>query len=189
MGKRAESAPEGIVTSDGVRAGAILRTRLFIGLVSCVVILGLAAGGWYVWTQTSLLHKTAPKTKIDYSKLSPTQAVTAAKGQVATAETPTDKQEAYTALGDAYRSTGQTSQSTAAYQQALTYTSSGTSEVDNIQVLERLSSAYEDAGDTANAVSTLQKLISALQSSSISDKDFLLSRYQAELTYVQGGGN
>ena len=188
MGKRPEPAQTGIVTSDGVRAGVMRRRRILIGLVSLLVLAGIGAGGWYAWNNTSLLHNSTPITAVDYSKLSPAAAVKAAQSQVDTAQTPAEKQAAYTALGDAYTSKGQASQSTAAYQQALTYSSGTSTSVDDIQILERLSGEYEAAGDKANAISTLQKLIATLNASQIEDKAFLLSRYQGELEFWQGQG-
>jgi tetratricopeptide (TPR) repeat protein len=167
----------GLVTSDAVQAGAKLRRRLIIGAASLLVLVGIIAGGWYVWTQTSLFRKQAT---VDYSKLSPTAAVKAAQAQITSAQTSSEKQAAYTALGDAYSRTDQTSQTEAAYQQAITYSP------DDIPLLERLSSTYDNAGDTADAIKTLQKLIDAINATNPPDKAWLLSRYQAELKHDKG---
>lgn len=203
MGKRAaEPASMGIVTSDAVQAGARLRKRLLLGFIVLLVLGGLAFGGWYVYTHTSLLRK--PNAKVDYTKLSPTAAIEAAKAQVSSASTPAEKREAYTALGDAYSRNGQSTQSAGAYQQALDSTSGGsngsggngggTYSPDDIPLLERLSRSYEDAGDTTNAVATLHKLIDAINAqtpeqinpANPNDKDWLLSRYKAELKHESG---
>lgn len=185
MGKRAvEPASMGIVTSDAVQAGAKLRKRLIIGLVTLVVLGALAFGGWYVYAHISLSHK--PIANVDYAKLSPTAAIEAAKAQVSSASTPTEKREAYTALGDAYNRNGQAAQSAGAYQQALDSTSGGSNySPDDIPLLERLSSSYDNAGDTANAIKTLQELIKVINATNPPDKDWLLSRYEAELTADQ----
>ena len=175
--------PGGVVTSDATYRGNFSR-KLLLGSAGLVVLVGLGAGGWYAWNHTSLLHTPSgsSNTPVDYTKLSPTAAIKAAQTQVDGAHTSTEKQAAYTALGDAYSRNGQTSQGATAYQQALTYTP------DDIQLLERLSSTYEDAGDNANAAKTLQKVIDALNASNVPSKDKLLSRYEAELRYVQGKG-
>jgi tetratricopeptide (TPR) repeat protein len=179
MGKRAvEPVPVGLVTSDAVQAGAKLRRRLVVGAASLVILGGMTFGGWYIWAQTSLIQKPAV---IDYTKLTPAAAVKAAQAQVQGAHTSTEKQAAYTALGDAYTRTNQTSQSTAAYQQALTYSP------DDIPLLENLSDAYVNSGDRVNAVKVLEKLVNAISASNTSNKDRLLLRYQAELTHEQGG--
>lgn len=192
MGKRAaEPASVGIVTSDAVQAGARLRKRLLLGFITLVVLGGLGAGGWYVWNKTPLLARLRPvpaKATVDFSKLSPTAAIQAAQAEVRAAQTSTEKQAAYTDLGDAYSKSGDTAQSSTAYQQALTYSPK------DIPLLERLSRSYEDVGDTADAIKTLHTLIDTINAltpeqinaTNLNEKDWLLSRYKAELKHETG---
>ncbi len=176
----AEKAPGAVVIGSGQSWLAGKRTLLVV--LGVVVVLGIAAGGTYIWLNSRDGKKSTDQTQTNTQQhLTPAQMVAAAQAQVGQADTPTKKQQAYTALGDAYQAAGQSSRSSSAYQQALIYAP------DDIPLLERLSGEYEDAGDKVNAAKTLQKLIAALQASNIPDKDFLLSRYQAELVYVQGG--
>lgn len=169
----------------------MLRKRLLIGFITLLLLGGLGIGGWYAWNKTSLLSRFKPtpaKTTINFSKLSPAAAIQAAQTEVSTARTPEEKQAAYTDLGDAYSNSGQASQSSNAYQQALTYSPG------DIQLLERLSRSYEEAGDTTNAVKTLHTLIDtinglspeAINATNLNEKDWLLSRYKAELKHETG---
>ena len=172
--------PGGLVTSDAVTAGARLRRRLLLAAGGVLVLVIIGAGVWLVLTKTPVLK--APKQQTA-TQLSPAQVVAVAQAAVQAAHSTSEKRAAYSALGDAYTGNGQAVQGATAYQQALTYSP------DDIYLMERLSSAYVNAGDKANAIKTLQKLIPLMQASDIPDKNFLLSRYQGELDYLQGKGS
>ncbi len=181
MSSKRTSDSAGIVTSDAVYHRHAGR-KLLLGLLGFVLLAAVIAGTYYGAQKAGLVSVGPPGTskKQGNTALSPAQAVADAQAKVSSAKTSTAKQAAYTTLGDAYRNNNQITQSTTAYQEALVYSP------DDIQLLERLSGTYEDTGDKGNAITTLQKLITVLNASSIPEKDFLLSRYQAELAYVQG---
>ena len=183
MAREKMPAAEGLITSDAVTAGARLRRRLLVAIVGIIILAAVGAGVWLVMNKTSLLPGAAPKQHVDLNTLSPAEAIKAAQDVLNSAHTSTEKQTAYTTLGDTYVRSGQDAKGAQAYQQALVYSP------DDIPLLERLSSSYTKAGDTAQAISILQKLIAALQATNIPDKNFLLSRYQGELDYLQGKGS
>lgn len=183
MDKADQPPAGGIVTGSGKSKRApFLRAALIVLII--LVAAALVGGAFMVYRLKLAPAKSqGPTTATKPGNMTPAQALKVAQAELQTASTPAEKASAYTAIGDAYQSGGQASQSSTAYQQALTYSP------DSIELLERLSSSYEDAGDKTNAVATLQKLVTALQSANIpsADRDFLLSRYQAELQYEQGG--
>lgn len=192
MGKRAtEPAPVGLVTSDTVQAGANLRRHLVIGAIGLVLIGSLGAGGWYTWTYTSLFHKTAPAKQVpDYSTLPPKEAIKAAQTELQNASTAAEKAAAYNNLGQAYMRNNQPSQAVNAYEQAVGQNngSSGSSGdiISEIATRSQLVRAYEAAGEKAKAITTLEEIIAILQASNEPQKDRTISRYEADLSYLEG---
>lgn len=174
----------GVVTGDATQRSNVRRKLLF-GSAGLIVVIGLAAGGWYAWNHTSLLHQPQNNTNtpVDYNKLSPTVAIKAAQAAVDTATTSAEKSAAYSNLGQAYMRNNQPSQAASAFEQTVNQTGGSVSDVPN---LSQLAYAYVAAGDKAKAIETLQQIIAIEKTSDQLQKDKIISRYEAEVSYLQG---
>lgn len=189
MSREKPQAVEGLVTSDAVLASARLRKRALVGLICLVALVIIGAGGWYVWTYTSLFRKPVPaKTAVDYSKLQPAEAVKAAQQELKDATTTEEKVTAYNNLGQAYMRNNQPSQAVGAYEQAVSQSGSSTSggSISDVPTLSQLAYAYVAAGDKASAIKTLEQIIAIEKASNEPQKDRIISRYEADLSYLQG---
>lgn len=186
MSGKNSPAPEGLVTSDAVYHGHLIR-RLLLGFVGLVVLAGAGVGTYFAAQRFGLLSKHTPNDKpAQQATVTPAQAIKNAQAELQQANTSRDKSTAYSHLGDAYLSNNQAKEAINTYNTALTEAQSTSDTSDEALALGDLIAAYTQTGDTANEIKAIEKLIPILQKSDNPDDKRLAFRYQALLDSLKG---
>lgn len=192
MGKRAEPAASGIVTSDSIRHRYLGgRQLLLVGLLMVVVVAGASAA--YIVRNGLFSSKPTTQTAGSKPTLTPAQQLTQAQSEVSQATTDPEKATAYSHLGAAYQTNNQYAQAATAYQQSLDNrpTSANQSHVVQSQTIATLSDlayAYQQAGQQDKSVQAYQQIIAILEKSSDSGDQKLIPLYQSLIDDELNGG-
>ena len=183
-GKKA-SAPEGLVTSDAVYHGHFGRKILLI-FGAIIVVAGV---GYYLTSQHTLqkiglfTDKAANGGNNQSANVTPQQAISQAKDQVSSAQTPKDKASAYQALGAAYMTNNQPAQALQSYQTSL---SSAQDTNSKAAALSGIANAYLQSGDKQQAITAFQQIVALYQQSSDPDLQALIPKYQNLISELEG---
>lgn len=179
-GKKAP-APEGLVTSDAVYHGHLIR-RLLLGSAALLVLAGAGLGTYFAAEKFGLLSKSSSNDKpAQQVEVTPAQAVNNAQAELRQASTSKEKAAAYSHLGSAYLDNNQPKDAVDSYNTALTEAQSVSDTSAQSLALSGLAVVYMQSGDTANEIKTIEALIPLLQQSSVPDDKRLAFRYQSLL--------
>ena len=169
--------PEGLVTSDHVQGKGQLKIKLprWWRYGAAIIAVLLVGGAAYYY----MMYLRPASTK--FPTLEANRPIAdQAQAQLDAASNPTEKATAYESFAAAYMAKQETALAIGAYQKALSYTP------DNTGVLSELSAAYLQAGDKANAIDALQKIVTILQASKDSKIRDLAPYYQGQIDHLKG---
>jgi tetratricopeptide (TPR) repeat protein len=147
---------EGIVTSDSIRSKKLLSKVHIIGIGSGVIILILAAVSFKYF----ILNPKTTSQSQNLAVTSPKQNVVKAQTELKDANTSKEKASAYYDLGEAYLSNNQPQQAISSYQNAKPNVSN------ELGISIGLGYAYSMTGQTTQAITAFQQVISLLEQSS-----------------------
>lgn len=190
----------GVVTGNG--AGVWHGRRLALLIVGGLAILILCvAGGWLLASHLTLLKKTTTtNSPVDYSKLTPTAALSQAKQELKEATTTQDRAQAYEHLGSAYANNNQPQQAIDSYKTAVselsqatgsTTSGDGKASADVLQAgaLAELANEYILTNQIPQAIDAYNQIIVIYQHSSDPEAKDLVTRYQNLVNGWEGKGN
>jgi tetratricopeptide (TPR) repeat protein len=193
MSRHDTKSPEGLVTSDATQGHRHLsRIRQVVGLIAVIVIIATTAGVYVYRSHDLAKRKSAlqeahkPYQQPNDDAFSPANALAKAQAAAQQAQTAQQKASAYEALGTAYLNNKQIEQAVAAYQSAL---SASTTNDARIAILAQLTNAYALAGRKSDVILTVQQLIQALQQSNNPAYQKQAAMYEQQLQGLEKGGS